>query len=68
MTTFVLVPGLHHGGWWYAQVVDELARAGHRAVAVTLPGLDPDEEPSDQLIAPRRPRRRRTDGAAHGDR
>ncbi|MCD2194493.1 alpha/beta hydrolase [Actinomycetospora endophytica] len=37
--TVVLVPGACHGAWWYASAVDALTAAGHRALAVTLPGL-----------------------------
>ena len=39
MTTFVLVPGACHGGWWFQPVVDGLTELGHRAKAVTLSGL-----------------------------
>jgi pimeloyl-ACP methyl ester carboxylesterase len=42
MAWFVLVPGANHGGWWYEPLVADLEAAGHRATAVTLPGLDPD--------------------------
>ena len=37
--TVVLVPGACHGAWWYAPAVEALTARGHRAVAVTLPGL-----------------------------
>jgi len=50
VTTFVLVPGACHGGWWYASLVAELVAAGHTAVAVTPAGLDPDEPPPAQVI------------------
>ena len=36
---FVLVHGAFHGGWCWAEVVDELQRRGHEAIAPTLPGL-----------------------------
>jgi pimeloyl-ACP methyl ester carboxylesterase len=39
MTTFVLVPGACHGGWWFQPVADRLAELGHRGVPVTLSGL-----------------------------
>lgn len=42
MTTFVLVPGACHGGWWYDELVALLSANGHRGVAVTLGGLGPD--------------------------
>lgn len=38
----VLVPGANHGGWWFDPVVEALGGHGHRGVAVTLAGLDPD--------------------------
>ena len=36
---FVLVHGAFHGGWCWADVVDELHQRGHEAIAPTLPGL-----------------------------
>lgn len=50
MTTFVLVPGACHGGWWYRPLVERLAARGHRAEAVTLAGLDPDGPVTDGSI------------------
>ena len=50
MTTYLLVPGSHHGGWWYDPVVRALSAAGHTVVALTLLGLDPDAEPPRKLI------------------
>jgi hypothetical protein len=41
VTTFLLVPGACHGGWWYAPLVDALYERGHTGRAVTLSGLDP---------------------------
>ena len=49
MTTFVLVPGACHGGWWYEPLVDRLEQDGHQAIAVTLAGLE-DEPSLDRLI------------------
>ena len=42
MSSFLLVPGACHGGWWYQPVVTELQTAGHHALALTLAGLGPD--------------------------
>jgi pimeloyl-ACP methyl ester carboxylesterase len=39
MTTFVLVPGGWHGGWYYSGLADRLREAGHRALPVTLTGI-----------------------------
>jgi pimeloyl-ACP methyl ester carboxylesterase len=44
MTTYVLVPGACHGGWWYDPLVERLAEKGHRAEAVTLRGLAVDDD------------------------
>lgn len=40
MTTFVLVPGGHTGGWVWQEVAERLAERGHRALPVTLTGMD----------------------------
>lgn len=50
MTTFVLVPGAWHGGWWYAPVVEALTAEGHGAHAVTLAGLADDDVPGSRPI------------------
>ncbi len=42
MSTFVLVPGACHGGWWYHPTVVELQTLRHHAHALTLAGLGPD--------------------------
>ena len=49
MTTFVLLAGACHGGWWYEPLVERLEKAGHRALAPTLAGLE-DQPELDQLI------------------
>lgn len=49
MTTFVLVPGACHGGWWYEPLARLLEKDGHTAVPLTLAGLE-DEPRLDQLI------------------
>lgn len=51
-TCFLLIPGSHHGGWWYEPLVQVLEAEGHLARAVTLPGLDPvlDEGPPTRVI------------------
>jgi len=41
VTTYVLVPGACHGGWWYEPLCARLAQHGHRGVPVTLTGPDP---------------------------
>ncbi len=39
MTTFVLIPGMCHGGWCFRELSEGLRHHGHRAVALTLTGL-----------------------------
>lgn len=39
----ILVPGHWLGAWAWAEVVEALHEAGHRAIPLTLPGLDPDD-------------------------
>jgi len=51
VTTYVLVPGACHGGWWYQPLVDRLAAAGHAAVAVTPVGLDPDAAALERCVS-----------------
>ncbi|GLY15968.1 esterase [Kineosporia sp. NBRC 101677] len=48
MTTFILVPGAWHGGWWWQPVVERLTAAGHRAVPVTPAGLAEGDELAGQ--------------------
>src|SRR5712672_2028414 len=43
--TFVLVHGAWQGAWAWETIVPRLERAGHRAVAVDLPGNGHDETP-----------------------
>ena len=38
----VLVPGAGGSGWYWHQLIAELHRRGHDAIAVQLPGSDPD--------------------------
>jgi pimeloyl-ACP methyl ester carboxylesterase len=38
MTTFVLVHGMNHGGWAWEPLARHLTRAGHRVLAMDLPG------------------------------
>lgn len=42
MTTFVLVHGAFHGAWCWTKLVPELAKRGHRAVALDMPGNGED--------------------------
>ncbi|SCG41560.1 alpha/beta fold hydrolase [Micromonospora humi] len=39
MVTFILVPGMCHGGWCFAELAEQLRRRGHRAYPLTLTGL-----------------------------
>ncbi|WP_431898604.1 alpha/beta fold hydrolase [Nonomuraea sp. bgisy101] len=39
MATFVLVPGMCHGGWSYEPLTERLRQRGHRVYPLTLTGL-----------------------------
>ncbi|MGI5282282.1 alpha/beta fold hydrolase [Nonomuraea polychroma] len=39
MTTFVLIPGMCHGGWCFEPLTEQLRRHGHRVHPLTLTGL-----------------------------
>jgi pimeloyl-ACP methyl ester carboxylesterase len=39
MSTFVLIPGGWHGGWYFQRLAEALRARGHRAYPVTLTGL-----------------------------
>ncbi|MFN3431772.1 MAG: alpha/beta fold hydrolase [Candidatus Sericytochromatia bacterium] len=41
MSTFVLIPGAGGAAWYWHRVVPLLERAGHEAIAIDLPGDDP---------------------------
>ncbi len=45
MSTFVLVHGAWHGGWCWEKIVPLLAKAGHEAVTLDLPGHGSDDTP-----------------------
>ena len=49
-TTYVLIPGAWHGGWAWRPVAERLRASGHRAVALTLPGLGDGADPSDHRL------------------
>lgn len=49
MSTYVLVHGAYHGAWCYAKVVPLLEAAGHKVVAVDLPGHGDNPVPRDQI-------------------
>ncbi|MGW0436597.1 alpha/beta fold hydrolase [Micromonospora sp. NPDC003197] len=39
MATFVLIPGMCHGGWSFAELTDQLRAQGHRVYPLTLTGI-----------------------------
>ena len=43
LPSFVLVPGYWLGAWAWDAVADDLRERGHEVVALTLPGLDPED-------------------------
>ncbi|NUS13477.1 MAG: alpha/beta hydrolase [Streptomyces sp.] len=53
-TAFILVPGLHTGGWIWQDVAGRLREAGAEAYALTLTGMGGDGEPGKGGDAPGR--------------
>lgn len=46
VSTYVLIPGAWHGAWSWRPVAQRLRSAGHRAITVTLPGMNDGDDPS----------------------
>ena len=49
MATFLLVHGAWHGAWCWEKVVVALEAAGHRAIAIDLPGHGDDPTPPENV-------------------
>ncbi|MFN8485439.1 MAG: alpha/beta fold hydrolase [Anaerolineae bacterium] len=49
MSTYVLIHGSWHGAWCWYKVIPLLQQAGHRAVAVDLPGHGRDWTPASEV-------------------
>ncbi|MFN8474335.1 MAG: alpha/beta fold hydrolase [Anaerolineae bacterium] len=49
MSTYVLIHGSWHGAWCWYKVIPLLHQAGHRAVAVDLPGHGRDWTPASEV-------------------
>jgi pimeloyl-ACP methyl ester carboxylesterase len=46
VSTYVLIPGAWHGAWSWRPVAERLRGAGHRAITLTLPGMNDGDDPS----------------------
>ncbi|BBY22262.1 alpha/beta fold hydrolase [Mycobacterium stomatepiae] len=44
MSTYVLIPGAWHGAWSWRLVAERLRAAGHRAITLTLPGMNDGDD------------------------
>ena len=49
MTIYVFVHGAWHGAWCWRKVAVLLERAGHKAIALDLPGHGRDDTPTAQV-------------------
>jgi pimeloyl-ACP methyl ester carboxylesterase len=49
MKTFILVHGSWHSAWNWHKVVPLLEKAGHKAIAIDLPGMGRDKTPIQQV-------------------
>jgi pimeloyl-ACP methyl ester carboxylesterase len=48
---YVFVPGAWHGGWAWHPVAQRVSAAGHRGVALTMPGLAAGDDARDLRLA-----------------
>lgn len=53
MSTFVLIHGAWHGAWCWELAAPLLEAAGHRAIALDLPGMGADPTPLSQVTLER---------------
>jgi pimeloyl-ACP methyl ester carboxylesterase len=49
MRTYVLIHGSWHSAWNWHKVVPLIEKAGHKAIAIDLPGMGRDKTPIDQV-------------------
>ena len=49
MKTYVLIHGSWHSAWNWHKVVPLIGKAGHKAIAIDLPGMGRDKTPIDQV-------------------
>ena len=49
MSTFILVHGAWHGAWCWYKILPLLEKAGHKAIAVDLPGFGRDRTPARDI-------------------
>ncbi len=49
MKTFILIHGSWHSAWNWHKVVPLIENAGHRAIAIDLPGMGRDKTPIEQV-------------------
>lgn len=49
MKTFVLIHGSWHSAWNWHKVVPLLEKAGHKAMAIDLPGMGRDKTPIEEV-------------------
>lgn len=48
---YVFVPGAWHGGWSWHPVAQRVADAGHRGIALTMPGLSAGDDAREPRLA-----------------
>jgi pimeloyl-ACP methyl ester carboxylesterase len=49
MSTYVLIHGSWHAAWCWYKIVPRLEQAGHRAIAIDLPGHGRDRTPASEV-------------------
>ena len=49
MKTFILIHGSWHSAWNWHKVVPQIQKAGHKAIAIDLPGMGRDKTPIQEV-------------------
>jgi pimeloyl-ACP methyl ester carboxylesterase len=49
MKTFILIHGSWHGSWNWHRLIPILEKAGHKAIAIDLPGMGKDKTPVNEV-------------------
>jgi pimeloyl-ACP methyl ester carboxylesterase len=49
MKTFILIHGSWHGAWNWHRVIPFIEKAGHKAIAIDLPGMGRDKTPIQEV-------------------
>ncbi len=48
--TYIFIPGGWHGGWVFDPILQKLERLNKKCIALTLPGLEPEQDNLNKII------------------